>query len=128
MQYGNCVVKPTPSAIGPLHFRGIAPSAMAALSKAQKAFMPSGALASKSFSLARFFISYISDLRVLVRSAATNTLDFCRTGENRANYSCSMLVKPFWCPTREARETQICGISQFGLSGISQELGHATVS
>jgi len=41
---------------------------------------------------------------------ATNALDFCRTGENRENYNCSMLVKAI-----------------FGTQTRSQELGHATV-
>lgn len=42
-----------------LHFTGIAPSAMAALSKAQKAFITCGARPSIFFSLARFSLLYI---------------------------------------------------------------------
>src|ERR1700688_655830 len=98
MQYGYCVVKPTPGAISSLYFTGIAPSAMATLSKAQKAFMPFGAFASRSFNLARFFMSYMDGppnpwsyamhLRQLMFQVLPNV-------EKRANYNCSMLVKIF---------------------------------
>ena len=59
MQYGHCVVNATASASNSLYFTGIAPAAIAALSKAQNAFIPSGALASINLSLPRFFMSYM---------------------------------------------------------------------
>src|SRR4051812_19376196 len=59
MQYGHCVVSATATAINSLHFAGIAPGATAALSKAQKAFINSGARLSIFFSLARFALLYI---------------------------------------------------------------------
>src|ERR1700676_5774998 len=93
MQYGHCVVKATPSAISSLYFTGIAPSAIAALSKAQNAFIPSGALASRSFSLARFFLSYISGPPSPYAFCRENVLDFYRTGDKRADYNCRTLGK-----------------------------------
>src|SRR5580704_12549881 len=62
MQYGHCVVNATDNAINSLYFTGIAPAAIAALSNAQNAFMPSGALASIVFSFPRFFMSYTKHL------------------------------------------------------------------
>src|SRR6266487_4165366 len=59
MQYGHCVVRATATAISSLYFTGIAPSATAALSKAQKAFITCGARLSIFFSLARFSLLYI---------------------------------------------------------------------
>src|SRR5882762_10383138 len=59
MQYGHCVVRATATAISSLYFTGIAPAATAALSKAQKAFITSGARPSIFFSFARFALSYI---------------------------------------------------------------------
>ena len=44
-------MKATASAISSLYFSGIAPAAIAALSKAQKALIASGAFASRVFSL-----------------------------------------------------------------------------
>src|SRR6266568_8497089 len=65
MQYGHWVVSATATAISSLYFAGIAPAATAALSKAQKAFITSGARLSIFFSLARFSFLYI---RVIVVS------------------------------------------------------------
>src|SRR3989442_797228 len=59
MQYGHWVVRATATAISSLYFTGIAPSATAALSKAQKAFITWGARASIFFNLARFSFLYI---------------------------------------------------------------------
>src|SRR6185369_3713249 len=59
MQYGHCVVSATATAMSSLYFTGIAPAATAALSKAQKAFITSGARLSIFFSLARFSLLYI---------------------------------------------------------------------
>src|SRR6185503_14121473 len=49
----------TATAINSLYFTGIAPSATAILSKAQKAFITSGARLSIFFNLARFALLYI---------------------------------------------------------------------
>src|ERR1044071_9291756 len=59
MQYGHCVVSATATAINSLYFTGIAPSATAALSKAQKAFITCGARLSIFLSLARCCLLYI---------------------------------------------------------------------
>src|SRR6218665_3212093 len=59
MQYGHCVVMATATAINSLYFTGMAPSETAALSKAQKAFMTSGARVSIFFRLVRFLLLYM---------------------------------------------------------------------
>src|SRR6185436_18163959 len=59
MQYGHCVVRATATAISSLNFTGIAPSATAAWSKAQKAFITSGARLFMFFSLVRFSLWYM---------------------------------------------------------------------
>src|ERR1051326_1394222 len=59
MQYGHCVVKATATAISSLYFTGIAPSATAALSNAQNAFITSGASVSIFFNFLRFSLLYI---------------------------------------------------------------------
>src|SRR4051794_2276680 len=59
MQYGHWVVSATAIAISSLYFTGMAPAATAALSKAQKAFINSGARLSIFLSLARFSFLYI---------------------------------------------------------------------
>src|SRR5439155_11709026 len=64
MQYGHCVVRATATAISSLYFTGIAPSATAALSNAQKAFITSGARASIFFSLVRFCLVYVVSVSV----------------------------------------------------------------
>src|SRR5579863_810796 len=64
MQYGHCVVNATANAINSLYLTGIAPAAMAALSNAQNAFIPSGAVASIFFNWPRFFMSYTAHLLV----------------------------------------------------------------
>src|SRR5262249_4883227 len=60
MQYGHCVVSATVTAISSLYFMGIAPSATAALSNDQNAFITCGASASICLSLVRFSLLYIS--------------------------------------------------------------------
>jgi hypothetical protein len=62
-EYGHCVLNATAMAISSLYFTGMAPAAMAALSKAINAFIPSGAWASSDFIFARFFMSYMVILR-----------------------------------------------------------------
>src|SRR5271170_1872565 len=57
MQYGHCVVRATATAISCFCCVVSAPSANTALSKAQNAFMTSGAFASSLFRRVRFFIS-----------------------------------------------------------------------
>src|SRR3954453_22517418 len=59
MQYGHWVVSATARAISSLYFTGMAPAATAALSKAQKAFITSGARVFITLMLARFSLLYI---------------------------------------------------------------------
>src|SRR6186713_1113599 len=59
MQYGHCVVSATATAISSLYFTGMAPSATAALSKAQKASITCGARPFIVFSLARLSLVYM---------------------------------------------------------------------
>src|SRR5512133_1312625 len=59
MQYGHWVVSATAMAMSSLYFTGITPSATAALSKAQKAFITAGAKVSIRFSFARFSLLYM---------------------------------------------------------------------
>ncbi len=59
MQYGHCVVNATDNAINSLYFAGIAPSAIAALSNAQNAFIASGACSSIVFRFASLLMLYI---------------------------------------------------------------------
>src|ERR1700723_3319647 len=59
MQYGHCVVSATETAINCLCKTSMAPALNASLSKAQKAFIDSGAFSSSFFSRVRFFISNI---------------------------------------------------------------------
>src|SRR5208282_757587 len=78
MQYGHCVVNATAIAMSSLYLTGIAPAVMAALSKAQNAFIPSGAFASSCFSLARFFMSYMADLHIVIASSQRCSESFRR--------------------------------------------------
>src|SRR5579863_5931680 len=84
MQYGHCVVNATANAINSLYLTGIAPAAMAALSNAQNAFIPSGALASIFFNWPRFFMSYTAHLlvgrRMLQCATASGKLAFHSRG------------------------------------------------
>ena len=62
MQYGHCVVSATATAMSSLYFLGIAPSASAALSNAQKAFAEPGASAFRDGSFPKLFIVIIGKL------------------------------------------------------------------
>src|SRR5436190_23087340 len=59
MQYGHWVVSATATAINSLYLTGIAPSATANLSNAQKAFITSGASSFIFLILVRFSLLYI---------------------------------------------------------------------
>src|SRR5881394_3054946 len=90
MQYGHCVVQATATAINSLYFTGIAPSATAALSNAQNAFITSGASSFIFLILVRFALSYICLLwlcryavlaaSVLIRKSGAETTQVCRPG------------------------------------------------
>src|ERR1700716_790869 len=58
-------------AISSLYLTGTAPSAMAALSKSEKACMAAGAFAASVFSFAMFFMSYIKGPHFRDRDAAS---------------------------------------------------------
>src|SRR5512140_3357690 len=84
MQYGHCVVSATATAISSLYFIGIAPSATAALSKAQKAFITSGARLFIFFSLVRFSWLYINVFYLMSCPKAANGVPLTMTSTGRA--------------------------------------------
>src|SRR5579862_6865169 len=79
-QYGHCVVSATPRAMSSLYFTGIAPGAIAALSKAQTAFIPSGAPASRCFRCASLDMSCIDRFLVPLARPDKSAFDYRAQG------------------------------------------------
>ena len=114
MQYGHCVVNATASAISSLYLAGIAPSAMAALSKAQKACIATGALASRVFSFPKLLMLYKAHLLI------SKIIMIVRDDGQAAGSSCHRKIEYL---TQRRQNVRKCpGVERF-FPGTSTRLG-----